>query len=376
MCCDVCGEVVRRALLTHHTRQRTSNFRRPFIYHWGTTGTDVSHMLLRQARTRMLAAGGLAWVATKATVAEPLQSKSTTALFRLDGRVALVTGSTRGIGHAMAVGLADQGATVVLHGSSPTNLEAARTALLQANPAARCSIIAFDVGDEVACRAAVATVVQQHGRLDVLVNNAGVNKRQPLDALSTDAYQRVLDCNLLGPAVLAQEAAAVMRKQGWGRIINVGSIMSHVGRTGLLPYCSSKHALLGLTRALAAELGADGITVNCVCPGYIETEFTAPIKRDSGFDAVVCDRNPQGRWGQASQAKPSHVSGDTQRRATRTPTPPWLGQAHEFRGVVAFLASDAASYVNGASLVVDGGFTESFHVGGVGWRGQGGVTNS
>ena len=87
--------------------------------------------------------------------------------------------------------------------------------------------------------------------------------------------------------------------------------MSHVGRTGLLPYCSSKHALLGLTRALAAELGADGITVNCVCPGYIETEFTAPIKRDSGFDAVVCDRNPQGRWGQASQAKPSHVSGDT-----------------------------------------------------------------
>jgi len=166
----------------------------------------------------------------------------------------------------MAVGLADLGATVVLHGSSPSNLEAARASLLQVSPAAQCSTVAFDVGDEAACRAAVAAVVQRHGRLDILVNNAGINRRQPLDELETAKMQRVLDCNLIGPTVLAQEAAASMRQRGWGRIVNVGSIMSHVGRTGLLSYNCSKHALLGLTRALAAELGADGITVNTHTP--------------------------------------------------------------------------------------------------------------
>lgn len=129
------------------------------------------------------------------------------------------------------------------------------------------------------------------------MNNAGVNKRQPLDTLSTAAFKRILDCNLIGPAVLAQEAAVQMQRHGWGRIINVGSIMSHVGRTGQPAYCASKHALLGLTRSLAAELGCDGVTVNCVCPGYISTDLTAGLKADAGFDAAVQERNPLGRWG-------------------------------------------------------------------------------
>ena len=126
------------------------------------------------------------------------------------------------------------------------------------------------------------------------MNNAGVNKRQLLDTLSTAAFKRILDCNLIGPAVLAQEAAVQMQRHGWGRIINVGSIMSHVGRTGQPAYCASKHALLGLTRSLAAELGCDGVTVNCVCPGYISTDLTAGLKADAGFDAAVQERNPLG----------------------------------------------------------------------------------
>jgi len=257
-------------------------------------------------------------------------------LFRLDGRVALVTGASRGIGFELAAGLADLGATVVLGGTNPATLADARAALLQRNPHAHVSTIAFDVGEPHACCAAVAEIVRDHGRIDVLVNNAGINKRATLDELDIADVQRVLDCNLLGPAVLARECAVHMRQRQWGRIVNVGSIMSTVGRAGLGAYVASKHALNGLTKVLSAELGADGITVNCLAPGYISTDLTSTVQADAAFDFAVRDRNPEGRWGTAA----------------------------DLVGPVLMLATDAGAYVNGAILVVDGGFTETFHIGG------------
>jgi len=264
----------------------------------------------------------------------PSQPAAAQDLFRLDGKVALVTGGSRGLGYAMAVGLAQQGAHVVIGGTNPTTLESARAALLEQVPAARCDVVAFDVGDAAACKAAVREVAACTGRSpDILVNNAGINRRLRLSEFDTETFEAVLRANLIGPFVLCREVAGPMQERGWGRIVNVGSIMSHVGAANLHAYCASKHALSGLTKSLATELGGDGVTVNCIAPGYFATDLTKPLRDNEGFDAKVRRRNPLGRW----------------------------GIARELAGPCAFLCSDAASYVNGAMLVVDGGMISTFH---------------
>jgi len=265
---------------------------------------------------------------------------STTGGFRLDGRIALVTGASRGLGFVMAHALAEHGAHVVLAGRDPQTLEAARCRILAESPTVSVSTVAFDVSSPDECAAAVADVVRVHGRVDVLVNNAGVNYRRVIEEFSTKGFHGVLQTNLVGPFVLARECAIHMRRHGWGRIINVGSVMSHVGRAGLHAYVASKHGLEGLTKSLASELGTDGITVNCIGPGFFKTELTAGLRANASFEADISGRTPIGRWG--------------------SPT--------ELAGPCVFLASEASSYVNGVTLVVDGGMIETLHAGGADWR--------
>ena len=247
--------------------------------------------------------------------------------FRLDGRIALVTGSTRGIGWAIARELASAGAHVVVNGRS-VELVAERVAALEAEGWS-ASGAAFDVVDVDAARVAVDGIAHAAGRLDVLVNNAGVQRRAPLDEFEQADFDDVLAANLRAPFALAQAAARHMVAGGWGRIVNLGSTMGQIARPGVVAYVTSKTGIVGLTRALAVELAPLGVTVNAVGPGYITTEMNAALLADAEFTAMVERRTPAARW----------------------------GRPEEIAAVVRFLASEEASYVTGQTLLADGGLT-------------------
>jgi gluconate 5-dehydrogenase len=172
-------------------------------------------------------------------------------------------------------------------------------------------------------------VVERHGRLDILVNNAGINHRAPVTDFEQSEWDRVMRVNLDAPFAMSRTAARHMTAVGAGRIINTGSIMGHVARPTIPAYVASKGGIVGLTRALAVELGPVGITVNAIAPGYVATEMNTTLVQDRDFNAMVMNRTPVGRW----------------------------GRPHEIAAVAVFLASDEASYVNGHVLVVDGGMT-------------------
>ncbi|WP_323038934.1 glucose 1-dehydrogenase [Gemmobacter sp.] len=248
--------------------------------------------------------------------------------FRLDGQVALVTGAGRGIGLSFARALAEAGAHVVVNDLRPDVAEAACHTILAAG--GKASPAVFDVTDFAALDSHVDAIVAAQGRLDILMNNAGILIRAPVEDHAMPAFARVIDINLNAVYAMSRACCRPMRAQGRGRIINTGSVMSISSRPGVISYVAAKHGVLGLTRGLAAELGPHNITVNAIGPGYILTEMNRHVL-GTPFEQVVVDRTPMARW-----AAPE-----------------------ELTGTAVFLASDAASFVTGQLVMVDGGMTSN-----------------
>ena len=247
-------------------------------------------------------------------------------LFDLSGKTALITGSSGGLGFAMARGLAEAGATLVLNGRDAPKLEAAVRCLTADGH--RVSAEAFDVTDEAAVVAAFARFDAAGTAIDILVNNAGIQFRKPLVDLAAADWRRVIETNLTSAFLIGREAAKRMiARGGGGKIINIGSLTSEVARATVAPYTAAKGGIKLLTRSMAAEWAAHNIQANAIGPGYILTEMNKALIENRDFDAWVRARTPTGRWG----------------------TP------EDLIGAAVFLASPASAYVNGQILYVDGG---------------------
>lgn len=249
--------------------------------------------------------------------------------FDLSGRVALVTGSTRGIGYALAHALLESGATVVVNGRSPEPVEAARAALSRAAGGAPVPGAVFDVTDAAAVEAAVADVESSVGPLEILVNNAGLQHREPLLDISLARWKAVLEIDLTSPFIVGRAAAARMLDRGHGKVVNICSVQSELARPSIGAYTAAKGGLRNLTRAMAAEWASGGLQVNALAPGYIRTEMTQALVDDPEFSAWVTARTPAARWG----------------------TP------EDLAGPLVWLASAASDFVNGQVIYVDGGMT-------------------
>jgi 2-deoxy-D-gluconate 3-dehydrogenase len=246
-------------------------------------------------------------------------------IFDLTGKTALVTGGNGGIGLGMAQGLAEAGATVAIAGRDAKKNAAAVAALGAGACALEC-----DLRDEAACRALVDEAARRLGRLDILVNNAGTNIRKAPQDYTLGEWREVLDTNLTSAFVAAQAAYPHMKRAGGGKIVNIGSMMSLFGASFAAPYGASKGAIVQLTRSLAAAWARDGIQVNAVLPGWIDTDLTRRARREvHGLHERVLARTPAGRW----------------------------GEPRDLAGIAVFLCSRASDFVTGTAIPVDGGYS-------------------
>lgn len=248
-------------------------------------------------------------------------------LFDLTGRTALITGSSQGIGLALACGLAQAGAAVVLNGRDEKKLEAAAATLRSTVPGARVTSAAFDVTNGAACHAAVERIEAEFGPIGILINNAGIQRRSPLAEMTEAQWREVIDTNLTSAFLVARAFAPRMIARGAGKIINTCSVMSEVSRPTIANYAAAKGGLKMLTRAMAVEWAKHGLQCNGLGPGYIVTELNRALVENVEFNRWICGRTPAGRW----------------------------GKPEELVGAAVFLSSPASDFVNGQILYVDGG---------------------
>ncbi|MET2010013.1 SDR family oxidoreductase [Microbacterium chocolatum] len=249
-------------------------------------------------------------------------------LFDVSDRLALVTGSSRGLGRSLALALARAGARVVVHGRDAAAVERTRAdAAALSGRAAHA--VAFDVTDAAAVERGIGALIEEVGTPDILVNNAGVQRRAPIQDFAVSDWDDVIAANLSGVFYVSRFVAPAMIARGSGKIVNVASVQSHLARQTIAPYSASKGGVAQLTKGMAADLARHGIQVNALSPGYFATEMNAALVEDEAFTAWLTERTPARRWGDFA----------------------------ELDGALLFLTSDASSFVSGQNLFVDGGMT-------------------
>ncbi|MGY3439059.1 MULTISPECIES: SDR family oxidoreductase [unclassified Marinovum] len=250
-------------------------------------------------------------------------------LFDLTGRTALITGSSLGIGRALASGLAEAGARIVMNARNADRLEEAAEALRSTG--AKVDTLAFDVTDVEAVRAAVDGYEAEHGAIDILINNAGMQHRAALEEFPPEMFDTLMRTNVSSAFYVGQSVARHMIGRGQGKIINIASVQAALARPGIAPYTATKGAIANLTKGMATDWAKHGLNCNAIAPGYFDTPLNAALVADPEFSAWLEKRTPAGRW----------------------------GQVEELVGAAVFLSSPAASFVNGHTLYVDGGITAS-----------------
>ena len=252
-----------------------------------------------------------------------------TALFDLTGKRALITGSSQGIGFALAKGMAAAGAMIVLNGRDTDKLDKAAAELR--SEGAQVDVLPFDATDHAAVKEAVDGFEATTGPIDILVNNAGMQHRTELENFPADAFERLLQTNIASVFHVGQACAHHMIKRGAGKIVNIASVQTALARPGIAPYTATKGAVANLTKGMATDWAKYGLTCNALAPGYFDTPLNAALVADPEFSAWLSKRTPAGRW----------------------------GNVEELVGACIFLSSEASTFVNGHCLFVDGGITAS-----------------
>jgi len=247
--------------------------------------------------------------------------------FSLDGKTALITGSSRGIGFALATALGNAGARVILNGRNEAELQQAAESL--ATEGIQVATAAFDVTAAEAVHTAIDAIENEISQIDILVNNAGIQRRAPLEEFDDMDWRELMATNLDGLYYVSKAVARHMIVRGAGKIINIGSVQCELARPTIAPYTASKGAVKNLTRGMCADWARHGLQINAIGPGYFDTPLNKALVEDLEFDAWLKGRTPAGRW----------------------------GKLEDLHGVAVFLASDASAFVNGQTLYVDGGIT-------------------
>jgi gluconate 5-dehydrogenase len=250
-------------------------------------------------------------------------------LFDVEGKIALITGSTGGLGSSFAEGLAQKGATVILNGRNAAKLKQQAAAFKEKGFKAFAYV--FDITNSDEINKAVAAIEQEVGTIDILVNNAGINLRAPLEDFKDEDWDKVIGINLTGAYKVAKAVVQSMIKNKAGKIINIGSMQSELGRTSIAPYAASKGGIKMLTKGMAVDWAKYNIQANGIGPGYFKTDMTKALWENAEFDQWLCGRTPSNRW----------------------------GDPEELLGALLFLSSDASNYVNGQMIYVDGGLLAS-----------------